>query len=71
MSLKKILKFIKLRAKEPSTYVGLATIATVAGLPKVAETIGQVGTAAVLVLGGGLVAASQHPSDSDRPFDPG
>lgn len=65
--LKKAGKFLALRIKEPSTYAGLAIVATAVGLPGVALVIGKVGVAAGLILGGGLVAMSQHPSDDDHP----
>lgn len=70
MSLKKILKFAAKRAKEPTTYVGLAAIATAVGAPQVGEMIGQVGTAIVLVAGGGLVAMSQEPERPPEPRQP-
>lgn len=57
--MKKIFGWIKKRAKEPSTWTGLAAIATVAGLPGVAGVIGQAGTMAVMVLGGGLIATQK------------
>lgn len=57
--MKKILKWLSARAKEPSTYAGVAVIASIAGAPEVGQKIGQVGSALALILGGGLIA---HPS---------
>lgn len=54
----KILSWVAKRAKEPTTYVGLGAIATAVGKPEIADAIGQYGQAAVLILGGGLIA---HP----------
>lgn len=56
MNFKKITRWIGRRAKERSTYAGLATIATIAGAEKLGVQIDQVGIAASLILGGGLVA---------------
>lgn len=58
LNLGKVLKWVAKRAKEPTTYVGLGAIATAIGKPEVADAIGQYGQAAVLILGGGLIA---HP----------
>lgn len=55
----KVFNWIVKRAKEPSTYVGLGVIATAVGKPEIANAIGQYGQAAVLILGGGLIA---HPN---------
>ncbi|SDC31359.1 hypothetical protein SAMN05444678_102276 [Sphingomonas sp. YR710] len=56
--MKSILNWLGRKVKEPSTYVGLATIATVAGAPAAGAQIGAVGQAVALILGGGLVAHS-------------
>ena len=61
--MKKILAWVKRRATERSTYIGLATIAAAVGLPGVAAVIGSVGTSAGAVLGAGLVAASTSTPD--------
>ena len=60
----KIVRFIKKRAKEKSTYVGLAAVATALGAPHVGAVIDQYSTAALLILGSGLVHLdSTTPSD--------
>ena len=64
--MKKLIKFVKLRAKEPTTYAGLAILATAAGLPAVGVTLDKVAMGLALILGGGLAAMSQHPDDNDR-----
>ena len=56
IKLGKALAYVAKRAKEPSTYAGLALIAVLVGKPELADTIGKVGQIAGLVLGGGLVA---------------
>lgn len=55
--MKKAFRWIKARAKEPSTYVGVGTIVAIAGAPKLGIQITQVGEALGLILGGGLIAA--------------
>jgi hypothetical protein len=55
--MKKILKWVGARAKERSTYSGLALIAAIAGANKLGLQIDQVGQAIVLITGGGLIAA--------------
>jgi len=55
---KKILKWLVSRLKERSTYVGIATIATVAGAPALGVQIDQIGQAVTLIAGGGLMAAT-------------
>lgn len=51
----KIFKWIGQRAKEKTTYAGLATIAVLVGKPELAEPIGKIGQIAGMVLGGGLM----------------
>ena len=54
----KVLKWIGARAKERSTYTGLAVIAGMAGAQKLGVQIDQVGAAVTLIIGGGLAAAT-------------
>ncbi len=51
----KILKGVVKRAKQKSTWLGLAVIASLFGLHGVSDTLGQVGTAVGLVVGGAAV----------------
>lgn len=64
---KKAAKFVSLRLREPTTYAGLAVVASMVGLPQVGAVIGKVGVAVGLIGGGALVGMSQHPSDDDHP----
>lgn len=61
--IKKLLAWAARRLRERSTYVGLATIAGVAGAHELGAQISQVGDAVTLIVGTGLVAAttSNHP----------
>lgn len=52
---KKTVGWLKSRAKEPSTYTGLAIIASVMGAHKLGMQIDQIGQAVGLVIGGGLI----------------
>lgn len=61
MNLKKILAWALSRAKEPSTYVGAATVAAALGANQLGVQIGQVGQIVGLIVGGGLVAATTKP----------
>ena len=56
--MKKIFKWIGKRAKEPSTYVGAAAIATAIGAEEVGVQIQQTGQVILFILGGGLMAAT-------------
>lgn len=64
MSFNKILKWAGRRLKEPSTYVGLGTLAIALGKPELADALGKGGQIAAVVFGTGLAAAttSNHPS---------
>lgn len=44
------------RAKEKSTWIGLATAATALGFPEIGLLVGKAGTIVVAVLAGGLIA---------------
>lgn len=57
--MKKVLGWVFARAKEPTTYMGLAVIAGAVGAPEVGVVVGKVGTGLAMVLGGGMIA---HPS---------
>lgn len=54
---KNIGKWIGKRAKERSTYTGLAIVASILGANKLGMQIDQVGQAVGLILGGGLMAS--------------
>ena len=54
---KKIASWIGKRAKERSTYAGVAVIASMLGADKVGMQIDQVGQAVGLIVGGGLMAS--------------
>lgn len=51
--------WIKARAMEESTWMGVAGLVTALGFPEVAIVIGKVGVVAVAVLSGGLIAHKQ------------
>jgi len=61
----KAIKWLGDRAKERSTYAGLAVIALIAGKPDLADTIGQVGQAVGLIVGTTLVV---HRSEPETPI---
>lgn len=67
MLIKKLLAWIGRRLRERSTYVGIATIAGVAGAHELGAQISQVGDAVALITGTGLIAAttSAHPPVED------
>lgn len=64
--LKKIGKWLGARAKERSTYTGVAIVASVLGAQKLGVQIDQVGQAVGLIVGGGLVAARTSQVDQER-----
>lgn len=51
----KVLKWLGGRAKERSTYAGVAIIASALGAQKLGVQIDQVGQAVGLIVGGGLI----------------
>ena len=55
--LKKIGKWAAKRAKERSTYTGIAVVASVLGAHKLGVQIDQIGQAVGLIVGGGLMAS--------------
>jgi hypothetical protein len=55
---KKVLKWVTARARERSTYSGLAMIAAIAGAPALGLQLDHIGQAIVLITGGGLMAAT-------------
>ncbi|NBR33025.1 MAG: hypothetical protein EBS87_11805 [Sphingomonadaceae bacterium] len=55
--LKKIAKWAGKRAKERSTYAGVAIVATVLGADKLGMQIDQIGQAVGLIVGGGLIGS--------------
>lgn len=63
----KALKWLVQRAKEPSTYIGIATVAVIVGKPELANTIGQIGQAVGLIVGGGLMA---YPANTPSQTSP-
>lgn len=62
IKLKKVLAWLLARIKEPSTYAGAAAVAVVVGKPDLANDIGQIGQAIVLITGGGLMAYGPTPT---------
>jgi len=52
---KKVTNWIVKRAKERSTYAGLAVIASILGANRLGMQIDQVGQAVGLIVGGGLI----------------
>jgi len=53
--LKKAGKWLGKRAKERSTYTGVAVIASILGAEKLGVQIDQIGQAVGLIVGGGLI----------------
>ena len=53
----KVFKWLGARAKERSTYTGIAVIASILGAQKLGMQIDQLGQAAVLIAGGGLIGS--------------
>ncbi len=58
--LKNVGKWIGKRAKERSTYAGVAIIASALGAHKLGVQIDQIGQAVGLIVGGGLVASQTN-----------
>lgn len=58
--LKKILNWLGKRAKERSTYAGVAVVASMLGADKLGMQIDQIGQAVGLIIGGGLMASQSH-----------
>lgn len=56
--MKKVLRWLKSRLLEKSTYTGIAVVASVLGAREAGVAIDQIGTAVALIAGGGLVAAT-------------
>lgn len=56
----KVLKWLGARAKERSTYTGIAIIAGVVGAPKFGVQVDQIGQAVAMIAGGGLMAATSR-----------
>jgi hypothetical protein len=59
--LNKIGAYLVRRAKEPTTWTGLALLGTLIGGPGVGVLVGKIGTIAGLVTGGALVTYSERP----------
>lgn len=55
--MKKITKWLGKRAKERSTYTGVAIVASILGAEKLGVQIDQIGQAVGLIVGGGLIAS--------------
>lgn len=56
----KVLKWVSARAKERSTYTGVAVIASVLGAQKLGMQIDQIGQAVALIAGGGLIGSQSN-----------
>lgn len=54
---KKVANWVVKRAKERSTYAGLAVIASMLGASRLGMQIDQVGQAVGLIVGGGLIGS--------------
>lgn len=54
--LKKVSKWLGKRAKERTTYTGVAIVATILGAERLGMQIDQIGQAVGLIVGGGLMA---------------
>lgn len=55
--MKKITAWLGKRAKERSTYTGVAIVASILGAEKLGVQIDQIGQAVGLIVGGGLIAS--------------
>lgn len=55
----KVLKWIGRRAKERTTYAGVAVIASALGAQKLGMQIDQIGQAVGLIVGGGLIGTQK------------
>lgn len=55
----KVLKWIGRRAKERSTYAGVAIVASALGAQKLGVQIDQIGQAVGLIVGGGLIGTQK------------
>ena len=66
-----LLKWIAARLKEPSTYVGLATIATAAGIFLSPELWLGIGTAGAAIVGLIQVIKKEIEKRAARPAGPG
>lgn len=55
----KVLKWIGRRAKERTTYAGIAVIASALGAQKLGVQIDQIGQAVGLIVGGGLIGTQK------------
>lgn len=58
--LKKVGKWFGRRAKERSTYAGVAIIVSALGARELGVQIDQVGQAVGLIVGGGLIGTQNH-----------
>lgn len=56
----KIIKWVSKRAKERSTYAGLAVIASMLGAQRLGIQIDQIGQAVGLIVGGGLIGTQSN-----------
>lgn len=67
MNIGKIAKWLGRRMKERSTYAGAAIVVSTLGAHQLGAQIGQIGEAAALIFGTGLMAGttSQHPPVND------
>jgi hypothetical protein len=60
---KKIINWVGARAKERSTYAGLALICSMLGAHQLGMQIDQIGQAVGLIVGGGLIGMQSKPED--------
>ncbi len=64
----KVLGWLKRRAKEKTTWTGIASIAAALGAPQLGYHIEQVAQVVMLVGGGLLVGVTSTPSAVDAPL---
>jgi len=55
----KVLKWVGKRAKERTTYAGIAVIASAFGAQKLGVQIDQIGQAVGMIVGGGLIGTQR------------
>lgn len=60
---KKVIRWVAKRAKERSTFAGLAVIASMLGAHKLGVQIDQIGQAVGLIVGGGLIGTQSDSAE--------
>ena len=62
--MKKITKWLGKRAKERTTYTGVAAILSMLGAQKLGVQVDQIGQAVGLIVGGGLIATQSDDTQA-------